>query len=217
LPSPGKVLTSIVDLFVKHEIISDIKISFYRVMAGFLFAAILSLPIGILMGSFKEFEALFEPFNDLIRYMPVPAFIPLIILWVGIGNMSQISLIFIGTFFQLVLMVADDVAHTPKEYIEVSKTLGLSKTKVLFHVILPYSLPYIYDDMRIAVGWAWSYLVLAEIVGANKGIGHVIMEAQRFLKTDTVIAGIVIIGIIGLTVDYIFKAFYRNLFRWTEK
>lgn len=217
LPSPIKVVTSIITLFSQHNFIFDIQISIYRVMVGFLAAALLSLPLGLLVGSFKEFEAIIEPFNDLIRYMPVPAFIPLIILWTGIGNLSQISLIFIGTFFQLIVMIADDVANIPNEFIETSKTLGVSKKNILLKVVLPYTLPNIYDDMRIAVGWAWSYLVLAEIIGANRGVGHVIMEAQRFLQTDVVIAGIILIGIIGLTIDYMFKILYKKLFPWTEK
>jgi len=217
LPSPGKVLVSGVRLFTQFELVKDIQASFYRVSLGFLAAAVLAVPLGILMGSFKVIEAFLEPINDFIRYMPVPAFIPLIILWTGVGDMSQISLIFIGTFFSLLIMIADAVANIPEEYIEISYTFGLSRFQILTRVVIPYAAPAIFDDLRVAVGWAWSYVVLAEIMGANVGLGHVIMESQRFLRTHDVIAGIIIIGLIGLSVDYIFKIMYKPLFPWTEK
>ena len=218
LPSPTNVIYSIYDLFVNYNLINDIAISFYRVMMGFFFAVILAIPLGILMGSFKIIEAFIEPMNDFIRYMPVPAFIPLVILWVGIGSSSQITLIFMGTFFQLLVMVADKTANVPNEYIEISYNLhGIKRFITLKDIILKAASPGIYDDLRVAAGWAWSYLVLAEIVAANSGIGHMIMESQRFLRTGNVIAGIIIIGLLGLSIDYLFKLSYKYLFPWSEK
>jgi NitT/TauT family transport system permease protein len=149
--------------------------------------------------------------------MPVPAFIPLTILWVGIGDASQIALIFVGTFFQLTIMVADVVAHVPREYLETSYILGYGNARAITRVILPASMPGIFDTLRVGVGWAWSYLILAEVVAASVGLGHMIMESQRYLRTANVMAGIIIIGLIGLAIDYLFKVAYRLLFRWSEK
>lgn len=217
LPTPTAVLEAIVDLFREQGFAEDIKVSFYRVMMGFAISAALAVPLGVLMGTFKFVEALIEPFNDFIRYLPVPAFIPLAILWIGLGSGCQISIIFIGTFFQLVIMVMDVVAQVPKEYMDLSSTYGARSWQMIRDVILPASLPGIFDCLRVAVGWAWSYLVLAEIVAANKGVGHMIMEAQRYLRTDNVFAGIIVIGLLGLTIDFVFKLLYRPLFGWTEK
>ncbi len=218
LPTPTAVIYSIYDLFVNYDLLNDIAISFYRVMMGFFLAVIIAVPLGITMGSFKIMEAFIEPLNDFIRYMPVPAFIPLVILWVGLGSSSQITLIFMGTFFQLLVMIADKTANVPKEYIEISYNLhGVKRFIILKDIILRAASPGIFDDLRVAAGWAWSYLVLAEIVAANSGIGHMIMESQRFLRTSNVIAGIMIIGIMGLSIDYLFKIAYRILFPWSEK
>lgn len=217
LPSPMKVLKATFDLFTEYKFLVDVKYSFYRVTVGYLLAAILAIPLGVLVGSFRFFEALIEPMNDFIRYTPLPAFIPLVILWVGIGNLNQITIIFLGVFWSLIVMVADAIANVPKEILETSFTLGTSRFRILLYVILPYALPGIYDSLRVAIGWAWSSLILAEIVGANSGIGHMIMESQRFLKTANVISGIIIVGIFGLFLDYLFKTFFKPLFPWAEK
>lgn len=217
LPAPTAVVRAGIRLFAEFHLILDIRDSFYRVGMAFLLSVLLAVPIGVLMGTFKSVEAVVEPINDFIRYMPVPAFVPLCILWIGIGSGCQIAVIFIGTFFQLLLLVADAAANCPKEYLEVSYTIGAGRVFALARVILPYAMPAIYDSVRVAFGWAWSYLLLAEIVAANTGLGHMIMESQRFLRTDQVIAGIIIIGIIGVIIDMLFKAVYRVLFSWTEK
>lgn len=217
LPSPDDVAKAAVDLFRKYELLKDIQASVLRVSLAFTFSAVLALPLGILIGSFKIAEAFFEPMNDFIRYMPVPAFIPLTILWLGVGDSAQIALIFIGTFFQLTIMVADCVAQVRHELLESAYTLGYRPLGVLRKVILPAAMPGIFDNLRVAVGWAWSYLILAEVIAANVGLGHMIMQSQRYLRTANVIAGIIIIGIIGLMIDYLFKLSYRFFFPWSEK
>ncbi|MFC1733378.1 ABC transporter permease [candidate division KSB1 bacterium] len=217
LPSPFSVLKATIELFTQYSFFDDLKASFFRVSVGYLFAVLLAIPIGVLVGSFRVFEALIEPLNDFIRYTPLPAFIPLIILWVGIGNLNQISIIFLGVFWSLIVMVSDAIGNVPKELLETSYTLGIPKKRILMYVIVPYALPGIYDSLRVAIGWAWSSLILAEIVGANSGIGHMITESQRFLRTANVISGIIIVGMFGLILDYLFKAFYKPLFPWAEK
>lgn len=217
LPSPSTVAKALVSLFTEFGLLRDIRDSFFRVGVGFLLSVALAVPLGVLVGTYKPVEALVEPVNDFIRYMPVPAFVPLCILWIGIGSWSQITLIFIGTFFQLLILVADATAHCPKEYLEVSYTIGASRFYILTHVIFPFALPAIYDNVRVSFGWAWSYLLLAEIVAANTGLGHMIMESQRFLRTDNVIGGILVIGMIGISIDMLFKLGYKRVFPWTDK
>jgi NitT/TauT family transport system permease protein len=198
--------------------LADIGISVYRVMLGFAISVVLGVPLGIVIGTYPSAEAMLEPINDFLRYIPVPAFLPLIILWVGIGNANQVATIFVGTFFQLILLVADSVSRVAKEFIEAGQTIyGKNNRIIILHVLIPSAAPDIYDNMRISVGWAWSYLVLAEVVAANNGIGHTIVQAQRFVQTDLVIAGIIIVGVLGLGLDYLFKLLFPVFFPWSEK
>ncbi len=217
LPTPSAVLTTAVDLFVNGDLLSDIGISFSRVLVGFLAAAIIGIPLGILMGSLKIMEGAFEPIIGFIRYMPASAFIPLLILWIGLGEPEKMSVIFLGTFFQLTLMIMDVTKNVQNDLVEVSYTLGAKKGQIFTKVILPAALPGIVDTLRITFGWAWTYLVVAEIVGASSGLGYMIMQASRFLQPDKIIVGILIIGLLGLLTDMIFKAIYRASFSWMRK
>jgi NitT/TauT family transport system permease protein len=217
LPTPTAVLATAVDLFVNGDILSDIGISFSRVLSGFLLAAAIGIPLGILMGSLRIMEGAFEPIIGFIRYMPASAFIPLFILWIGLGETEKMAVIFFGTFFQLTLMVMDVTKNVQNDLIDVSYTLGANKAQIFTKVILPASLPGIVDTLRITFGWAWTYLVVAEIVGASSGLGYMIMQASRFLQPDKIIVGILIIGLLGLITDLIFKAIYRASFSWMRK
>ncbi len=142
---------------------------------------------------------------------------PLTILWLGVGDNQKFAILFIGTFFQEVLMIMDNVKTVPYGMIQVSYTFGLSKWKVLTRVVLPASLPGIWDTFRLTLGWAWTYLVVAELVAANIGLGYRIMRAQRFLQTESIILGILVIGLLGLVTDYLFKVTHRFLFPWVER
>lgn len=217
LPSPIAVIGALLDSFLNFGYAWDILVSSYRILLGFLLSAALAIPVGLLMGTYKPIEALLEPFNDFIRYMPVVAFVPLCILWMGIGDSQKVLVIFIGTYFQLVLMVAAAVAQVPREYLETYSMLSGGKAGHLRKIILPAAWPTIFDSLRIAAGWAWSYLVVAELVAAETGIGFKIMQAQRFLKTPQVIAGIVVVGLLGILTDYLFKTASHRLFPWVQE
>ncbi|WP_078543337.1 ABC transporter permease [Litchfieldia alkalitelluris] len=217
LPAPDKVISTGFSMFQSGEIYGDIGISFSRVFFGFLLAAIIGVPLGILMGSLRIMEGAFEPIIGFIRYMPASAFIPLFILWIGLGEMEKITVIFFGTFFQLTLMVMDVTKNVQNDLIEVSYTLGAKKSQLFRKVILPASMPGIVDTLRITFGWAWTYLVVAELVGASSGLGFMIMQASRFLNPEKIIVGILIIGILGLITDLIFKAIYKASFSWMKK
>jgi len=216
LPTPTQVLAALREMLGSGNLLADLGVSLYRVLMGFLLSVLLGVPLGLLMGTFKGVEALTEPLVDLIRYMPASAFIPLIMLWIGIGEGAKVAIIFIGTFFQLVLLVADVSLAVSYELVQVSYTLGARRGEVLSRVILKASLPGIVDALRITLGWAWTYLVVAELVAANSGLGFRILKAQRFLLTSNIFVGILMIGILGLFSDYVFKLAQRKLFPWAE-
>lgn len=217
LPAPDKVIKSAAGMFQSGDILFDIGISFYRVVMGFLLAALIGVPLGMLMGTLRIMEGAFEPMIGFIRYMPASAFIPLFILWIGLGETEKMAVIFFGTFFQLTLMVMDVVKNVQHELIEVSYTLGVNRFQLFTKVLLPASLPGIVDTLRITFGWAWTYLVVAEIVGASNGLGYMIMQSSRFLQPEKIIVGILIIGLLGLVMDLIFKSIYKASFSWMRK
>ena len=216
LPSPGRVYQAGWDLFAELSFTTDILNSVYRVMVGFVAAALIGVPIGLIMGTFKAAEAVTEPVVGFIRYMPASAFIPLFILWLGIGDIEKVAIIFVGSFFQLVLMVAVVAKNVHKDMLETAYTLGAKRFQVIRKVLLPASLPGIMDTLRIIIGWAWTYIIVAELVASASGIGYMIISSQRMLRTGNIIFGILTIGMLGLMTDYFFKWLYIRLFPWVE-
>jgi len=217
LPPPDKIIRDGIVLFTEFDLMQDVWASVFRVTSGFLLATVIGVPLGILMGSLKVFEAFAEPLLSFIRYMPASAFIPLFILWLGIGESEKIAVIFFGTFFPLTLMIMDVTKNVAHDLIDTAYTLGVSRGGVFRRVILPSSMPGIVDTLRITFGWAWTYLVVAEIVAAGSGLGYMIMQSQRFLKTSHIIVGIIVIGVIGIAIDLFFKWFYGRMFPWMGK
>ncbi|WP_234266548.1 ABC transporter permease [Hydrogenophaga sp. NFH-34] len=214
LPSPAAVVAKAWLWATESGLLEDAGISIYRVVTGFLISAVIALPLGLLIGTFRAVQALLEPLTDFIRYMPAVAFIPLVMLWIGIDEGSKIAIIFIGTFFQMVLMVAEDVRRVPAAQVEAAQTMGANRRELIEKVILPSAKPALVDTLRITMGWAWTYLVVAELVAANSGLGFAILRAQRFLQTDTIFAGIIVIGLIGLLTDQLFRLAHRKAFPW---
>jgi NitT/TauT family transport system permease protein len=213
LPGPLDVAHRL-GMWFGDELLSDIGISFFRVVAGWALSALVALPLGLFIGSFRIVQAALEPLTDFIRYMPAVAFIPLVMLWVGIDEGAKIAIIFIGTFFQMVLMVAEDVRRVPMAQIEAAQTMGATRCEVIEKVIIQSAKPALLDTLRITMGWAWTYLVVAELVAANSGLGYAIIKAQRFLQTDKIFAGILLIGTIGLAMDQAFRLVHRRAFPW---
>ncbi len=214
LPTPHKVLFEMVHLLSTGAYWHHIGISLFRVSAGFMLACVIGIPIGIFAGTFKFGEAIVEPPMEFIRYMPAVAFIPLIMVWAGIGEWAKILLIFIGCFFQLVLMVADNTRRVSHDLLQASFTLGAGRWKAIETVLIPAIMPQLMNTMRLILGWAWTYLVVAELVAVNSGLGFAIMKAQRFLNTDQIFVGIIVIGLLGLISDRIFAFLNRRLYPW---
>lgn len=214
LPLPTAVVEALWRMSVEGDFLSDIWVSIMRVMIAFALSVVMAVPLGVLMSSFRIVGALSEPIIDFIRYLPVPALVPLLIIWLGIEEESKIAVLWMGTFFQLVLLVADDAKRVPREFIEIGYTLGARTWQILRDIVFRGMLPSTVDNLRITLGWCWTYLIVAEIVAANSGIGHAIWSMRRFVKTPEVMAGILTVGIIGLVTDQIIRIAHRRAFRY---
>jgi NitT/TauT family transport system permease protein len=214
LPSPNMVFERFRGLAANGLLFDDARVSLYRISVGFLISTVFALPIGVLIGSYRAWEATIEPLVDFVRYMPVVAFVPLTILWAGTGDAQKFLIIWIGTFFQQVLLVMDNVKSVPRDFINLGRTLELSEKRILLRIVLPSAMPAIWDSMRISLGWAWTWLVVAELVAATSGLGYRITTAQRFFQTDTIFAYLLLLGVLGLVTDQTMKWASRKLFRY---
>jgi len=216
LADPLKMLRSGWTLLTEMGFAHDIGMTVWRVLGGFAIAAALALPLGVAMGAYKPVEAFFEPFVSFARYLPASAFIPLLILWAGIGEAQKLAVIFLGSFFSLVLMISVTVGNTRRDLVEAAYTLGVSDRGLIRRVLIPGAAPEIAEQLRMVLGWAWTYVIVAELIGASSGIGHMITDSQALLATDQIIFGIIVIGLIGLVSDFAFKWGNRAMFPWAR-
>ena len=214
LPSPRAVVVALWMLFREGGYVWDIGISIARVWVAFIASAVIAIPLGILMSSYRAVGASSEPLIDFVRYLPVPALVPLTLIWLGIGENSKVALLWIGTFFQLVLLIADDARRVPKEFVETGRTLGAGDGALMKDILFPAMLPSMVDSLRITLGWCWTYLLVAEIVASNSGIGYELWTARRYGKTPEVFAGILTIGVIGLVSDQVIRFLHKRWFRY---
>ena len=214
LPSPARVLDSLWSMARSGILMADATASIRRVMLGFLLAAVVGVPLGILMGSFATIRALLEPLSGFLRYMPAAAFTPLLIIYLGIDEAPKIALIAIGTVFFNMLMVMDTVKFVPRELMETTLTLGGSRRQVVVQVITRYSLPSIIDTLRINMATSWNLLVVAELLAAEVGLGKRIQLAQRFFRTEQIFADLLVLGLIGFAIDLAFRLLLRLTCRW---
>ncbi|MEG0148568.1 MAG: ABC transporter permease [Comamonas sp.] len=215
LASPLTMVREGILLFTEFNFLHDIGMTVWRVMAGFVLASAVAVPLGIAMGAWKPVEAFFEPFVSFCRYLPASAFIPLLILWAGVGETQKLLVIFIGSVFQITLMVAVTVGGARKDLVEAAYTLGASNTGIVRRVLIPGAAPGIAETLRLVLGWAWTYVIVAELIGSSSGIGHMITDSQALLNTGQIIFGIIVIGLIGLVSDFIFKTINRRMFEWS--
>jgi len=221
LPAPHRVGLALHRAFVTpprrsgepwfHESLAhSIRIIFW----GFFWSSVFGLPLGILCGVYSPVSRLFEPFVDFVRYMPAPVFGALAVAILGINDAPKIAIIFIGTFFQQVLVIANTTRKMDPALLEAAQTLGAKPGHLLFKVVLPGIAPDIYNDQRILLGWAWTYLIVAEYIGASSGITFFINQQARYRIYENVFAAILIIGIIGFFTDRILDDLRRALFPW---
>jgi len=215
MPPVTDVVQALYVLFAERNFLHDVLVSCYRVFASFAMASLFAIPIGIGMGCFGNLKALLNPILSAWRYLPAASFIPLLLVWFGPTDSAKIALLFIGVMFFLVTLVLDNTLAVPKEFIEASLTMGATRQEVVRKVVVPAAMPAIFDSMRNMIAVGWTYLVIAEIVGAQDGIGAVMMRAGRFLNVDVIMASIMMIGILGVATDLMFRLAQRLLFPWS--
>ncbi|MBP1852008.1 ABC transporter permease [Rhizobium halophytocola] len=215
LATPGQVVVAGIKRVSNLSLFGNIYSSLVVILSGFILASIFAVPIGIMMGSFRAVQAFFEPITGFMRYIPVSALIPLLILWIGIGIEQKIMVIFLGTFFQQLILISDVSARVSKDLIDCAYTLGAKRNQVVLRVLLPACMPGVMDNLRVTMGWAWTYLVVAELVAADSGLGYMILNAMRGLFTDVILLGVFTIGILGLITDFIFKWLRQRLLPWS--
>jgi NitT/TauT family transport system permease protein len=221
LPPPHKVARAFYTAFTTeprlpgepwlHESLGH---SIRTIFWGFVISSLLGVPLGIVCGTYRFFARLQEPFIEFFRYLPAPAFGALCVAILGIDDGPKIAIIVIGTFFQQVLVIANTVRKVDPALLEASQTLGASGWKMVWRVVIPASIADIYTDMRILLGWAWTYLIVAEVVGTMSGITYFINQQARYRNFDNVYAAIMMIGIIGFTSDLLLAWFSRIIFPW---
>ncbi len=181
---------------------------------GFFLSSLIGVPLGILCGTFTAVSKAQEPFIEFFRYLPAPAFGALAVAILGIHDGPKIAIIFIGTFFQQVLIVANTTRKLDLALLEAALTLGANKIQILFKVVIPGILPDLYRDQRILLGWAWTYLIVAELIGTSSGITWFITQQARYKNFDNVFAAIIMIGIIGLLTDLLLAKLGKRIFPW---
>lgn len=214
LPSPVAVLRAGADMAASGQLFDDLWTTTQRVLEGFGLAVLVSVPLGIVMGSFAAGQAFFEPLIGVLRYLPASAFIPLLIIWLGLGEPSKIAILFIGTVFFNTLMTADVVRGVPGALVDVSYTLGAHRGEVLRKVVVPHSLPGMIDAIRVNAAAAWNFVVVAELINSSAGLGYRIVRAQRFTYTDQIFAVLVVIGLGGLAIDVLLRLLRTRVGKW---
>lgn len=216
LPSPTEVVKGTLQLFLQYDLGSSVLISTRRILLSFLLASALALPLGILMGAFEPINRFFEPVVAPLRYMPISAFIPLLILWFGIYEKQKIAFLFLGVFVYLLPVVVTAIRAVPDELVQTALTLGASRAQVVRTVLLPSALPEIFDSFRVMNAISWTYVILAEAVNPEHGLGHMVELARTHQKASWSFAGLLVIGGIGLLTDFLIRTVSRVLFRWRE-
>lgn len=214
IPTPIEVIKSFYELSASGELVYESAISFKRVIIGFIFATIIGVPIGLLSGTYILVNRIILPINSFLRYIPPTAFISLLIVYFGVGEMFKYAIIFLGMVFFIIHMVIDVVDDVDMKYIELGLTSGFSNWQIFTKVIVPFSMPRVFDVLRINIGAAWTFLVAAEIIGAEKGLGHLIAISQRFLRMGDLYAGILTFGIIGLLTDRLLNYISKKSYKW---
>jgi len=221
LPAPHQVATALVTAFTTPPAQADapwfhqsLWHSIKIVFSAFFIASLVGIPLGILCGFSNKISQLTEPFVEFFRYLPAPAFGALAVAILGINDAPKIGIMVIGTLFQQILIIANTTRMVDRGLIEAGYTLGTNKAKSLFHVVIPAALPDIYRDLRVLLGWAWTYLIVSELIGTTTGITWFITQQARYQNFDNVYAAILIIGVIGLVCDVILMKLGQHLFKW---
>lgn len=217
VPSPTEVVRGTLQLFLRYDLATAILVSTKRIAMAFLLASAVALPLGVLMGAFDPVNRFFEPIVAPLRYMPISAFIPLLILWFGIYEKQKIAFLFLGVFVYLLPVVVSAIRLVPEELVQTALTLGATRWQVVRTVLLPSALPEIFDSFRVMNAISWTYVILAEAVNPERGLGYMVELARTHQKASWSFAGLLVIGGIGLLTDFLIRLISNLLFRWKEK
>ena len=220
-PSPGAVWDQLVTIsaegYRNFTLWEHIGWSLYRILMGFGLGCLVGIPLGFAMGLSRIMRGMFDPIVEFFRPIPPLAFIPLVIIWSGIGERSKILLLFLAALWIMAIAARAGVASVKLSKIHAAYTLGVNRRQLLFRVILPNALPEIFTGMRVAMGVCWGTVVAAELVAAESGVGFMIMVASTFLSTDIVVMGVIIIGIVGYSIDILMRQLEARLIPWKGK
>ncbi|HLI12125.1 MAG TPA: ABC transporter permease [Alphaproteobacteria bacterium] len=216
LPPPSQVFVALIELIRTGTLFDDITASMMRVAAGYALAVIVAVPIGLVMGYSVVFDRLLTTTVDGLRPIPASAWIPISIILMGIGDRPAIFLVFIGTVWSVILNTSHGVKNVPKHLVWAAQTMGASQGAIFMKVIFPASLPAIFTGLRIAVGIAFTNVIVAELIAVRSGLGYLITEARMLVRTDRVIAGMVAIGAVGFALDVLVRFVMKRMLRWQK-
>ena len=214
LPSPTEVLQAFPVLHFQEALVRSAGWSLYRVTMGFVLSGLVAIPLGLLMGTFPPVKHFLSPLIDPLRFLPISALVPLFLVWFGIEETMKIMLLFVGTLVYLLPLVVEAVERVDDVYIQTATTLGATRWQLVRHVLIPGSLPAIGEALRVMNGIGWTYVILAEIVNARYGLGHIITVAGKRSHVDQIFAGVIVILFIGVATDVIIRIINKQLFYW---
>jgi ABC-type nitrate/sulfonate/bicarbonate transport system permease component len=215
-PTPQEILGTLVEGVADGTLFSAIEASLVRVLTGYALGCSAAIVVGVLMGWFRVFEYLIDPIVEAVRPIPPLAYIPLVIIWVGIDERSRILVIFLAAFLTSIVSIVTGIKQVPRVFIEAAQTLGAGQTRLFITIAIPSALPYIFAGLRVALAASWTTLVAAELVAAQDGLGWLLQNGRRFLRTDVVMTGVVIIGILAFSMDRGLRYLQRRLTRWAD-
>jgi len=217
LPSPAEVLQTFWSALTKGHLLTDMAMSAQRVLFGLLLGMLAAVPIGFLIGWYKPVRRFVDPLVNFFRALPPIALIPLVIVYLGIGEMAKIAILFYASFFSAVIVMYEGMTQISPVYIRVARTLGATDFEIFLKVMVPMTVPHMLTAMRVALGVAWATLVAAELVAAQEGLGAMIQNASAFFDLRTIYLGIISIGVLALAMDVMLRAISKRLVSWQDK
>jgi ABC-type nitrate/sulfonate/bicarbonate transport system permease component len=215
-PPPQEILTTLVEGIADASLLSAIAASLTRVLTGYVLGCAAAIALGVLMGWFRTFEYLVDPIVEAVRPIPPLAYIPLVIIWVGIDETSRILVIFLASFLTCIVSTITGIKQVPRVFVEAAQTLGAGQIRLFLTIAIPSALPYIFAGLRVALAASWTTLVAAELVAAQDGLGWLLQNGRRFLRTDLVMVGVIVIGVLAFSMDRGLRYLQRRLTRWAD-
>lgn len=217
IPTPHAVAERFVELLTQARLPLDIWMSTQRVFLGVALGIICAVPVGFILGWYKQIRSFIDPLINFFRALPPIALIPLVVVYFGIGELAKVVILFYASFFAGVIVMYEGIAQISPIYVRVAKTLGASDSEIFRRVIVPLTVPHMLTALRVALGVAWATLVASELIAAQQGLGALIQNASSFFQLDIIYVGIICIGFIALTMDLALRAFTRRLVSWQDR